>query len=72
MYDALTMSELCVLQSMLYEGTEDAFRVAHLNRSDPAWFGYYRPVHREVAVLFIDAGTELVARLDAAGADQAA
>ena len=28
MYDLLTMAELNVLQSMLFEGTEDAFRIA--------------------------------------------
>ena len=64
MYDALTTSELTVLQSMLFEGTEDAFRIACLQDGEPNWTGQYRPVHRELGHLFIEAGTELLLRLD--------
>ncbi len=61
MYDLLTTRELTVLQSMLYEGAEDAFGMAHIRGDDLSWG--YRPLHREIAHLFIEAGTELVQRL---------
>ena len=64
MYDLLTTAELTVLQSMLYEGTEDAFRVAGLYGRDPCLLQQFRPMHQEVAHLFIEAGLELVVRLD--------
>jgi hypothetical protein len=64
MYDELTFRELTVLQDMLYEGTEEAFRIANVRCSDPGWFNHYRPVHSEVGILFIEAGTELLHRID--------
>ena len=64
MFDKLTTAELTILQSVLYEGTEDAYEVVGLKRADTGWFGLYCPVHREVGSLFIEAGTELVRRLD--------
>jgi hypothetical protein len=64
MYEALTTTELIVLQSMLFEGTEDAFMLADLKREDPDWYQVYRPAHREIAGLFLEAGTELITRLD--------
>lgn len=64
MYDLLTTGELIVLQNMLYRGTKAAYRTARLKGRDPAWFEDYRPVHTEVAHIFIEAGTELVRRLD--------
>jgi hypothetical protein len=65
MFDMLTTTELTVLQSMLFEGTEEACRVADLNRTDADSFRSYRPVHSEVGLLFIEIGTELLGRLDA-------
>ena len=64
MYELLTTTELNVLQSMLFEGTEDAFRLANANDGNPGWAQHYRPVHHEVGHLFIEAGTELLGRLD--------
>src|SRR5487761_1583896 len=64
MYDLLTTTELTVLQSMLFEGTEEACRTAALKGDDPDWVEQYRPTHREIAHLFIEAGTELIRRLD--------
>jgi hypothetical protein len=65
MFDKLSTAELTTLQSVLFEGTEDAYEVASLKRADTGWFGTYRPVHREVGTLFIEVGTELLKRLDA-------
>jgi hypothetical protein len=64
MYDLLTTAELIVLQSMLFEGTEDAFRLAKLPDGNPGRAEYYVPVHQELGLLFIEAGTELLLRLD--------
>jgi len=64
MYDLLTTRELTVLQSMLYDGTKAAYRVARLMGEDRDSFERYRPVHTETAHTFIEAGTELVRRLD--------
>lgn len=64
MYDALTFHELTTLQNVLYEGTEEAFRVVNSRVADPSWFAQYRPVHSEVGILFIEAGTELLDRID--------
>jgi hypothetical protein len=49
---------------MLYEGTEEAYFVADVKRDDPDWTDHYRPAHRDIALLFIEAATELVNRLD--------
>jgi hypothetical protein len=64
MYDKLTFRELTVLQSMLYEGTEQAFSIADRLRSEPEWFSRYRPTHSEIAELFIEAATELLDRME--------
>jgi hypothetical protein len=64
MYDLLTTAELNVLQSMLFEGTEDAFRIASITDGNPGWAQRYGPVHRDLGYLFIEAGTELLVRLD--------
>jgi hypothetical protein len=64
MYEMLTRAELTTLQNLLFEGTEEAYRVADLMREDPHSFMSYRQVHREVGHLFIEAGTELLERLD--------
>jgi hypothetical protein len=72
MYGALTFQELTVLQNVLYEGTEEAFRVANTRGSDPLWFNHYRPVHSEVGRLFIEAGTELLERIDSGHGEQTA
>jgi hypothetical protein len=64
MYDLLTTTELTVLQSMLFEGTEDAYRLAGIQDGNPGWMEHYRPVHTELGNLFIEAGTELLQRLD--------
>jgi hypothetical protein len=64
MYDLLTTEELIVLQYMLYYGTKAVYNAARLTGKDPDWFEHYRPLHTEVAHAFIEAGTELVRRLD--------
>jgi hypothetical protein len=67
MYGTLTFRELTTLQSMLYEGTEQAYCLANLDgswHSDPGWFGRYQPTHREIAELFIEAAAELLERID--------
>ena len=64
MYDLLTMAELNVLQSMLFEGTEDAFRIASITDGNRGWAQRYGAVHRDLGYLFIEAGTELLLRLD--------
>jgi hypothetical protein len=64
MYKLLSTRELTALQSMLFEGTEDAYRAASLTADDLDWLGHYRPVHQEIAHLFIEAATELLERLD--------
>jgi hypothetical protein len=64
MYDLLTTSELTELQNVLYEATEQAYYVATFKPGDPYWTGLYRPFHREIALLFLDVGGELVRRLD--------
>ena len=64
MYELLSTTELNVLQSMLFEGTEDAYRLASIKDGNPGWVAHYRPVHRELGQLFIEAGTELLERLD--------
>lgn len=64
MYDTLTTSELTVLQSMLFEGTEEAYRLARIEGDAPGGTRYYRRVHSELGHLFIEAGTELLMRLD--------
>ncbi len=64
MYDLLTTSELTVLQSMLFEGTEETYRLACTGSAGPGRAKRYCPVHRELGHLFIEAGTELLLRLD--------
>jgi hypothetical protein len=64
MYDQLTTEELTVLQNVLYSGTEEAYKVVEVGSDYPDWLEYYRQVHREVGHLFIEAGTELISRLD--------
>jgi hypothetical protein len=64
MFDTLTTTELTVLQGMLYEGTTESYRVTRLGLQNAGWFAAYRPVHSEIGQLFIEAGTELVGRLD--------
>lgn len=64
MYDLLTTGELAVLQSMLYESAEDMYRVTELNLDAPVGATLYRPAHREIALLFIEAATELVSRIE--------
>jgi hypothetical protein len=72
MYDELTNCELTVLQSMLYEGTEDAYRLARLESVPPDWINRYRHLHRDLGLLFIEAGTELISRIDVSRQPQAA
>jgi hypothetical protein len=64
MYHALTTRELTVLQSMLYEATENAYRVVSFKHGCPDWINHYGPVHLETGDLFIEAGTELLQRLN--------
>lgn len=64
MYDALSTRELTVLQSMLFEAAEDSYQMAELRPGDRARVQCYGSVHREIGHLFIEAGTELLLRLD--------
>ena len=64
MYHSLTTTELTVLQDMLFAAVEEAYRVVNLKEGNAAWFERYRPMHRELGYLFIEAGEELLARLD--------
>jgi len=64
MYDVLTAVELNVLQSMLFGGTEDAYRMASFTGGNPGLAEHYGPVHHELGHLFIEVGTELLLRLD--------
>jgi hypothetical protein len=64
MYEVLTTKELAVLQSMLYEAVEEVFRTINVMDGQPVWAELYRPLHWELGHLFIEAGTELVQRLD--------
>jgi hypothetical protein len=64
MYNLLTTKELTTLQSMLFEATEAAFQAVTAKNEDPAWFARYRPLHRELGNLFIEAATELLLRVD--------
>lgn len=64
MYDTLTAAELNVLQSMLFEGTEDAYRMARFTGGTLGLAKRYGPVHRELGHLFIEVATELLVRLD--------
>jgi hypothetical protein len=72
MYHELTDHELTVLQSMLYEGTEETFRLAHSPDFPADWTDRYRPLHRDLGLLFIEAATELISRIDANSQPQAA
>jgi hypothetical protein len=64
MYDLLTTGELTVLQRILYEGAEEAYRMAGLHHGNSALGRSYRGAHRDVALQFIEAATELIQRLD--------
>ena len=64
MYHSLTTTELTVLQDMLFAAVEEAYRVVNLKEGDSVWFEHYRPMHRELGYVFIEAGEELLARLD--------
>jgi hypothetical protein len=64
MYYLLTTEELTVLQSMLYEATEETFRTANILTGHPVWTESYGPLHQDVAHLFMEAGNELLLRLD--------
>ena len=64
MYHSLTIRELSTLQDMLFAATEEAYRVVYLKEGDPDWFVRYQPMHRELGHLFIEAGEELLARLN--------
>jgi hypothetical protein len=62
MYDSLNTTELTVLQDMLYTATEKAYQLAHAASADQARLGH----HAEIARLFLEAGQELLDRLDQA------
>jgi hypothetical protein len=64
MYDTLTTKELKTLQSMLYEATENAFRAVNFKHGCPDWINHYAALHFEIGQLFIEAGTELLQRLN--------
>jgi hypothetical protein len=60
MYGLLSTEELAALQGVLFEGSEEAYRVA----CQAAGAERCRLVHRELAQLCLEAGTELLLRLD--------
>lgn len=64
MYEDLSMTELTVLQETLYTATEEAYWTIGLGPGNRDWLARYRPVHTEVARLFLEAGEELLVRLD--------
>lgn len=64
MYGALTAAELALLQEILYSATEKAHGLAHLVPDSDDWQAFYRPVHVEVAGLFLQAADELLGRLE--------
>lgn len=64
MYDSFTTTELTMLQDVLFRAVEEAYWIINVEDSDPGCFERYHPVHRELAHLYIEAGEELLARLD--------
>ncbi len=62
MYDALSTTELTALQDMLYTATEKAYQMTHVTPADQTRLGH----HAEIARLFLEAGQELLNRLDRA------
>lgn len=64
MYGLLTMSELTVLQDVLYSATDDARHLCEIASSDPEWLARYRPLHAELARLFLDVAYPLMVALD--------
>ena len=66
MYEALSMTELTALQDMLYTATERAYWVLNLAPVNHGWLARYWPLHTEIAWLFLEAGEELLGRLDQA------
>ena len=64
MYGSLTMTELTRLQDVLFGATEATYGIVNVQDGDDTVLLRYRPVHRELALLFIEAGEELVMRLD--------
>jgi len=64
MYDSLTTKELTVLQDMLFCAVEEAYQIINVKDGNSAWFERYRPLHRELGYLFLEAGEELLVRLD--------
>jgi hypothetical protein len=64
MYHALTTRELTILKRMLYEATENAYQLVGFKHGCPEWINRYGPVHLEIGHLFIEAGTELLQRLN--------
>ncbi len=63
MFGALTDGELSILQDMLYDGTEDVFSFSDLGYDNLDWVCCYRPLHSEIAQLFLEAASELRNRL---------
>jgi len=49
---------------MLYTATERAYCVLNLAPVNHGWLARYWPVHAEIAWLFLEAGEELLDRLD--------
>jgi hypothetical protein len=64
MYDPLTTTQLTVLQKMLFEAVEEAYRLINVQDGDPTWMERYHPMHQELGHLFIEAGEELLVRLN--------
>ena len=54
MYKVLSTPELMTLQSKLYTATEEAYKMASLVMGNQDWVRRYRPVHAEVARLFLE------------------
>jgi hypothetical protein len=64
MYDSLTTKELTVLQDVLFGATEEAYGFVNVQDGDDTVLERYHPLHRELALMFIEAGEELLTRLD--------
>jgi hypothetical protein len=69
MYDSLTVKELTALQNVLLGAVDEAYWVGTVEDGGDAWVRRYYPVHRELGELFIEAGEELLVRLELVRAD---
>jgi hypothetical protein len=64
MYDSLTTKELTALQNVLLGAVDEAYCVGTAEDGGDAWLERYYPIHQEFGELFIEAGEELLVRLE--------